>query len=57
MAEFRVYVDTSVFGGTGDEEFKGPSKRFFDRFRRGDSILLISRQTLADLNWILRLHL
>jgi hypothetical protein len=31
----RVYVDTSVFGGTQDEEFFVESSRFFDRVRLG----------------------
>ena len=29
MRKIRVYVDTSVFGGTQDEEFAAASQRFF----------------------------
>jgi hypothetical protein len=31
----RIYTDTSVFGGYYDEEFQEPSRRLFERFRRG----------------------
>ncbi len=31
MKKFRVYVDTSVFGGVFDEEFRDASKIFFDQ--------------------------
>lgn len=33
MATIRVYADTSVFGGVFDEEFKAPSRVFFDQVR------------------------
>lgn len=49
MPELRVYADTSVFGGTCDEEFDGPSLRFFARVRTGRCVLLVSRITLAEL--------
>lgn len=38
----RAYADTSVFGGVFDEEFKKPSKKFFDIIRAGDIKLLTS---------------
>jgi hypothetical protein len=31
----RIYVDSSVFGGVEDVEFKRPSKLFFDAIRQG----------------------
>ncbi|HPO10008.1 MAG TPA: type II toxin-antitoxin system VapC family toxin [bacterium] len=34
MGITRVYVDTSVFGGQFDDEFKTPSLRFFDQVRK-----------------------
>ena len=46
----RVYVDTSVFGGCEDEEFREPSRMLFDRFRRGDLTLVFSRTTLEELH-------
>ena len=49
MPALRVYADTSVFGGVEDEEFAEFSQRFFARVRRGDFVLLISTQTLAEL--------
>lgn len=49
MRRIRVYVDTSVFGGTCDEEFAGPSRRFFERVRKGRYVLLVSRTTTTEL--------
>ena len=49
MHKARVYVDTSVFGGTQDEEFADATKKFFDRVRAGEYIVLISRITLDEL--------
>ena len=50
MAEpVRVYVDTSVIGGTQDEEFQEPSQRFLDQARQGKFILLVSALTLREL--------
>lgn len=49
MHRIRVYVDTSVFGGVHDEECAEASKRFFDRVRAGEYIVLISRIALDEL--------
>ena len=49
MHKIRIYVDTSVIGGTQDEEFAGPSKRFFERVRNGQYVLLISPTTTGEL--------
>ena len=49
MKRFRVYVDTSVFGGTEDEEFSGPSRLFFERVRQGDFIVLTSELVIREL--------
>ena len=48
--KIRVYVDTSVFGGTEDEEFMDASRKFFERVARGDFIILLSAQTLEELS-------
>ncbi len=37
MRRIRVYVDTSVFGGTDDEEFSVASRRFFEKFVAANS--------------------
>ena len=50
MRRIDVYVDTSVFGGIGDEEFKEASIRFFDLVRRGKYTVLISSITLEELS-------
>lgn len=49
MRKIRVYLDTSVFGGTQDEEFAEPSRRFFDRVRQGEFVMLLSPETLREL--------
>jgi len=38
----RIYVDTSVFGGVFDEEFKEPSQKFFEQVKQGLFELVIS---------------
>jgi hypothetical protein len=48
--KIRAYVDTSVFGGTQDEEFAEPSCKFFEKLVQGEFILLISTQTLQELS-------
>jgi len=50
LHKIRVYVDTSVFGGTQDEEFAEASLRFFELVRNGEYIILVSEMTLAELN-------
>jgi type I restriction enzyme M protein len=47
--KLRVYVDTSVIGGCEDEEFREPSRRLFELFKRGELILVFSRATLDEL--------
>ena len=47
--KIRVYVDTSVFGGTQDEEFCEASRRFFEQVKRGEYVVLVSGTTLREL--------
>jgi len=49
MPRARVYVDTSVFGGTQDDEFARSSQRFFDRVRSGEIVALVSQVSLDEL--------
>ena len=49
MKRFRVYADTSVFGGCFDEEFAEESKAFFDAVRSGRFVLVTSATVLAEL--------
>jgi len=49
VRRIRVYVDTSVFGGTQDEEFREASDLFLDRVRRGEYRILISEVTYGEL--------
>ena len=49
MAKVRVYLDTSVFGGIKDEEFAEPTRRFFERVKRGEYMILFSLETLREL--------
>ncbi len=41
-AVFKVYADSSVFGGAFDEEFERPSRTFFDQVRAGRFHLTVS---------------
>ncbi len=50
MRRIRVYVDTSVFGGTQDDEFADASRRFFERAKVGDFIVLVSRMILREVS-------
>lgn len=50
MKRYRVYADTSVFGGCFDEEFADESQKFFNDVRTGKFILVISSETLRELN-------
>jgi len=50
MHKIRVYVDTSVFGGTEDEEFMDASRKFFEKAAQGDFVILLSAQTLEELS-------
>ena len=45
----RIYVDTSVIGGCFDTEFEGPSRRLFEQFSKGKSLLVVSDLTLLEL--------
>ena len=45
----RVYTDTSVLGGCEDAEFRVPSRRLLEAFRRGDLTLVISEITVREL--------
>ena len=49
MRRVRVYVDTSVFGGVHDEQFAGPSRRFFDGAKQGRYTILLSHVTYGEL--------
>ncbi len=46
----RVYVDTSVIGGCGDDEFKGPSTRIVQKFIFGEAIIVVSDVMIAELS-------
>ena len=49
MKRFRVYADTSVFGGCFDDEFSAESKTFFADVKAGKFILVVSATILAEL--------
>ena len=50
MKRYRVYADTSVFGGCFDEEFADESKRFFEEVKMGKFTLVLASITLRELN-------
>ena len=45
----RVYVDTSVFGGTQDDEFVVESNGFCEQVRLGAYVVLLSDETQREL--------
>ena len=45
----RIYIDTSVFGGYFDEEFKEHTIPLFDRIKKGEFIILYSIVTQDEL--------
>lgn len=45
----RIYIDTSVFGGHFDEEFKEHTIPLFDRINKGEFIILYSTVTQDEL--------
>lgn len=49
MNRMRVYIDTSVFGGCFDEEFKKPSKALFRAIKANKATPLISDILIAEL--------
>lgn len=50
MKRYRVYADTSVFGGCFDEEFSEQSNAFFAEIKAGRLSLVISPIVLAELD-------
>lgn len=49
-SSFRVYVDTSVFGGCFDRAFSAESRRFFDLVREGRVQVLVSAVVIRELS-------
>jgi len=49
MSNIRVYVDTSVFGGVFDKEFKKPSSIFFQQAKSNQFILVTSAVVQAEI--------
>jgi len=47
--KLRIYIDTSVIGGSLDEEFKDASMRLINRSKHGQIILVISELTELEL--------
>jgi len=45
----RIYIDTSVFGGCFDEEYKEHTIPLFDRIKAGEFIILYSTVTQDEL--------
>jgi predicted nucleic acid-binding protein len=49
MRRIRVYVDTSVFGGTQDAEFAWASRRFLHRVQEGHFTIVVSSMVIREL--------
>jgi predicted nucleic acid-binding protein len=50
MKKFRIYLDTSVFGGCFDDEFAEESKELFEQIKNNKFKLVISSTTLGELD-------
>jgi len=48
MFKFRIYIDTSVIGGSYDSEFKEWSKKLMTEFKHGNRIAVISDINKVD---------
>jgi predicted nucleic acid-binding protein len=46
----RIYIDTSVFGGYFDEEFKDHTVPLFERIKEGEFVVLYSTVTQDELD-------
>ena len=49
MKKQRIYLDTSVFGGFFDDEFKEFTKPLFDRINRGEFTIIFSTMLEEEL--------
>ncbi|HRX15816.1 MAG: PIN domain protein [Spirochaetes bacterium] len=49
MKIFKIYIDTSVFGGVFDQEFSEYSLLLFNKFRKNEYLPVISDITIAEL--------
>lgn len=45
----RIYLDTSIFGGLYDEEFKNYTEPLFERIKNGEFEILYSNITEQEL--------
>ena len=45
----RIYVENSVIGGYFDDEFKEPTRKLFDQFKKGIYKPVISSHVIAEL--------
>lgn len=50
MKRWRIYADTSVFGGCFDARFAQDSLRLFEEIRAGRFVLVVSAVTLLELH-------
>jgi predicted nucleic acid-binding protein len=49
MRKIRIYVDTSVFGGVGDDEFAEATRRFLIRLKTAGVTVVVSTELLREL--------
>jgi hypothetical protein len=50
MKQLRIYIENSVVGGYFDDEFKTPTRKLFDEFRKGHYKAVISSHTFDELD-------
>ena len=51
MKKQRIYLDTSIFGGLFDEEFKDYTKPLFKRINKDEFVVIISDVTMDELKF------
>lgn len=51
MKKQRVYIDTSVFGGLYDDEFKEFTEPFFERVKKSEFVVIYSNVTENELKF------
>ncbi|MDR3291732.1 MAG: hypothetical protein LBT10_06260 [Methanobrevibacter sp.] len=49
MKTLKAYIENSVIGGYFDDEFKKPTKKLFDEFKKGNYKAVISSHVIAEL--------
>ena len=50
MKKLRVYIENSVIGGYFDKEFKNPTRKLFELFKKGIYVPVVSDHVFVELH-------